>query len=62
MYYPPPPPTKNFSLSIHTFDDLINGGAVNRRVIIPIMAREPITWYKNHFAGGQTMQWISFFE
>ena len=26
------------------------------------MAREPITWYKNHLAGGQTMQWISFFN
>ena len=21
------------------------------------MAREPVTWYKNHLAGGQTMHW-----
>ena len=33
---------------------------MNRRVIIPVMARELITWYKNHLAVGQTMQWISF--
>ena len=59
MYYPLPP-TKNSSLSIDTIHDLINGGALNRRVIIPVMDREPVTWYKNQLAGGQTMQWISF--
>ena len=30
---------------------------MNRRVIIPVMARESVTWYKNHLAGGQTMHW-----
>ena len=30
---------------------------MNKRVIIPVMAREPVTWYKNHLAGEQTMHW-----
>ena len=38
-------------------EDLINRGTVNKRVIIPVMTREPVTWYKNHLAGGQTMHW-----
>ena len=54
-----PPPQKNFSLSTDTLDDLIEG-LWTGEWLFQSWPEHRSHGEKNHLAGGQTMQWISF--